>query len=79
MRLIDADKLMDLLHDPDRYGYICDFDVMDTPTARAIPIEWLHRKLIDLLYDGKAKEETIHVFHQLIGTWEKENESNASD
>ena len=54
-------------------------DIGNEKVIKAIPIEWLHKKLIDLMYDGKAKEETLHVFHGIIGDWEKQNESHNSN
>lgn len=80
MRLIDADVLHKSLQEQiDDFGAEADKEcfryaselVDQVPTAKAIPIEWLHRTLIDLMYDGKAKEETLHVFHRIIGQWEK--------
>lgn len=83
MRLIDADTLKRVLdeqiddfannEDKECFRYAKEL-LIKSPTAKAIPIEWLHRKLIDMMYDGKAKEETIHVFHGIIGDWEKQNE-----
>lgn len=80
MRLIDADTLhkrfneeiRDLTTEEDRECLrYADSLVDSVPTEKAIPIEWLHRALIDLLYDGKAQEESLHIFHQIIGKWEK--------
>ena len=86
MRLIDADvvdksfieQINDFATEEDKECFKYAKQIVDdVPTAKAIPIEWLHRSLIDLMYDGKAKEDVLHVFHRLIGKWEQENDSKS--
>lgn len=85
MRLIDAGKMHkafkeladDSFTKEDISCFLYAESMIDTiPTEKAIPVEWLHKSLIDLLYDGKAKEETMRVFYKLIAKWEKENAQN---
>lgn len=88
MRLIDADvlkkrfkeEIKDMVAEEDKTCFLYATELIDSvQTEKAIPIEWLHKELIDLMYDGKAKEDALHVFHRLIGKWEKQNESHISD
>lgn len=88
MKLIDVDvlhkemqrEIRDMVTEEDRECMRYADSVIDNIfEVKAIPIEWLHKKLIDLMYDGKAKEDVLHVFHRLIGDWEKENESRTCD
>jgi hypothetical protein len=81
MRLIDSvvlkkaldEQIKDFSTREDQECFRFAEEIIDgIPTAKAIPTEWLHKKLIDLLYDGKASEEALHVFHRLIGDWEKQ-------
>lgn len=51
-------------------------DIDNEQVIKAIPIEWLHKTLIDLMYDGVAKEDVLHVFHKVIARWEKQNEQD---
>lgn len=88
MKLIDVDvlhkemrrEIKDMVTEEDKECMRYADSVIDNVSlVKAIPVEWLHRKLIDLMYDGKATEEALHVFHRLIGDWEKQNESNSSN
>lgn len=89
MRLIDSEKLADRIEDYWDWETLGPTmakllkatinEIRVAPEVKAIPIDWLHKELIDLMYDGKAKEEALHVFHRLIGKWEKQNESHISD
>lgn len=82
MRLIDADILQKNIQE-EINDFIADADkecfryasalVNQVPTAKAIPIEWLHKTLIDLLYDGISGEMVNKVFYKVIAKWEKEN------
>ena len=85
MRLIDADKLHKALKETvnelftkeDVSCFLYAESVVDMiTTEKAIPISWLHKQLIDLMYDGIAKEDVLHVFHKVIAKWEKENENS---
>lgn len=85
MRLIDADKLHKALKETvnelftkeDVSCFLYAESVVDMiATEKAIPISWLHKELIDLMYDGVAKEDVLHVFHKVIARWEKQNEQD---
>ena len=39
-----------------------------------IPVEWLRKKLVDLLFNDEIREDVIKVYWLLIAEWEKENE-----
>lgn len=88
MRLIDADKLHKALKETvnelftkeDVSCFLYAESVVDMiTTEKAIPISWLHKQLIDLMYDGYANEDVMQVYYEVIAKWEKENESNISD
>ena len=83
MRLIDADVLKIKINEEwfiDDYGQglhlIGEKDVDETPTVKAIPIEWIknwYRRALD--NGGFMGDETISV-GDLLADWEKENEVN---
>lgn len=88
MRLIDADKLHKALKETvnelftkeDVSCFLYAESVVDMiQTEKAIPVAWLHKQLIDLMYDGYANEDVMQVYYKVIAKWEKENESHASD
>lgn len=88
MRLIDADKLHkalketvnELFTQEDVSCFLYAESVVDMiTTEKAIPISWLHKQLIDLMYDGYANEDVMQVYYKVIAKWEKENESHISD
>lgn len=88
MRLIDADKLHKALKETvnelftkeDVSCFLYAESVVDMiATEKAIPISWLHKQLIDLMYDGYANEDVIQVYYKVIAKWEKENESHISN
>ena len=70
MRLVNKDLLIKAI---DEGSISTSEDIEGMPEEKAIPITWLHKTLIDLMYDGKAKEDALHVFHAIIARWEKEN------
>ena len=89
MRLIDADvlhkrfqeEIKDLVADEDkecmRYA---DLLVETVQTADAIPVKWMQRTVVEMIFDGeKVTEEDRAILNGLIARWEKENESNISD
>ena len=38
-----------------------------------IKIDWMRKRLIDMLYNGDIDHEVLEVFLKLIGEWLKEN------
>lgn len=100
MRLIDADKL-ELKHfvqrvteqpisyegtQPIYANYdIISYDVDNAPTVKAIPIEWLNKRVEEIVFaywtNARNKmtlplNELPLLIDQIIGEWEKENETN---
>jgi len=82
MRLIDAHKMhkafRELAEDSftkeDISCFLYAESMIDTiPTEKAIPVEWLHKSLIDQMYDGVASEDVLQVYYKVIAKWEKEN------
>lgn len=69
MRLIDADKL----RQKDMNGDLVDiFDVLEAPTVKAIPIEWIEKWITyweRILPDWGA----FQVCAAMLKDWEKEN------
>lgn len=87
MRLIDADKIhkafKELAEDSftkeDISCFLYAESMVDNiETEKAIPIPWLHKALIDQMYDGTLKEDALNVFYKVIAKWEKEN-GNSND
>ena len=70
MRLIDADKIYQILENKSSYGYVSAMDISSIEIVKAIPIEWIkkwnQKNENFLLYMGLARK--------LIEDWEKENE-----
>lgn len=65
MRLIDAEKL----RQKDMNGDMVDiFDVLEAPTVKAIPIEWIEEWGWK---NGMSESMSLRV---MIDDWEKENE-----
>lgn len=84
MRLIDADilhkrmteEIRDLTTDEDRECLrYADSLISSVPTANAIPVEWLQKEMVNLIYDGeKVTDKDRYILNKLISRWEKENE-----
>lgn len=83
MRLIDADKLHKALKETvnelftkeDVSCFLYAESVVDMiATEKAIPISWLHKELIDLMYDGYIDAHVMQVYYKIIARWEKEND-----
>lgn len=77
MRLIDADDLILTILTNDLCGDDnVDKAILNAPTVKAIPIEWIMKKLIEAdntgmgIDDWSAKDCYRYVLEQ----WEKENE-----
>ena len=72
MRLIDADKL--------RHELIMGHDLIGAKysdmaeTVKAIPIEWLQKKLIEYVCSGKYGSDNLPIVYSLIADWRKGNE-----
>ena len=70
MRLIDADKIYQILENKSSYGYVSAMDISSIEIVKAIPIEWIkkwnQKNENFLLYMGLARK--------LIEDWEKEND-----
>ena len=76
MRLIDKDITVKAVND----GCISTSkDIEDMDEVEAIPIDWLHKELIEAMYERKLSSEVLSVFHEIIAKWRKENESNISN
>lgn len=83
MRLIDADKIhkafKELAEDSftkeDISCFLYAESMVDTiPTEKAIPIAWLQKGMVELLYDGeKVTDKDRFILNKLIARWEKEN------
>ena len=83
-RLIDADvlhkimaeEIRDLLTEEDKSCLLYAVSLIDyVPTAKAIPIKWLRKELVEMIYDGeRVTEKDRYILNKLIDRWEKENE-----
>lgn len=68
MRLIDVDRLYQILESKSSYGYISSLDLVNIPTIEAIPIEWIEKWGWK---NGMSESMSLRV---MIDDWEKENE-----
>ena len=84
MRLIDSDILVKAFNetirdfateeDKECFRYALEI-IRNTPTAKAIPIEWLRKEMVEMIYDNeKVTEEDRFIVSKLINRWEKEND-----
>lgn len=85
MRLVDADKIhkafKELAEDSftkeDISCFLYAESMVDAiETEKAIPISWLHKALIEQMYDRKANEDVLQVYYDVIDKWEKQNAQN---
>lgn len=88
MRLIDADKLIEICrkgwrlfgyHDEKLKHWVDEYDIRSQPTVKAIPIEWIE-KWVDML-----KERNYHSYQilmpaliEMLEAWGKENEKSGN-
>ena len=76
MRLIDKDVLIKAIDE----GFVMTSeDIEGMAEVKAIPIRWMQRAIVDLLYDGYVKEETREILNKVVARWEKENENHIGD
>ena len=77
-RLIDADKLVEICRkgwklfgrdDEKLKHWVDENDIREQPTIKAIPIEFIERKLAEHWY-------VDYDIRELLDDWEKENETN---
>ena len=77
-RLIDADKLVEICRkgwklfgrdDEKLKHWVDENDIREQPTIKAIPIEFIERKLAEHWY-------VDYDIRELLVDWEKENETN---
>lgn len=87
MRLVDADKIHkafkelaeDAFTKEDISCFLYAESMVDAlETEKAIPISWLHKALIDQMYDRKANENVLQVYYNIIDEWEKENDGQTN-
>lgn len=69
MRLIDADELERKVrwYGGNTAGLLPQYELINAPTVKAIPIEWIERKLAEHWY-------VDYDIRELLEDWEKENE-----
>jgi len=82
MRLIDADKLVEICRkgwklfgreDEKLKHWIDEDDIRNQPTAKAIPIEWMKNYARKICTDGRYNSKAYGI-DRMIYDWEKENE-----
>lgn len=89
MRLIDSEKLADRIENywewevlPPTLTKILRATISDIRYAeevKAIPIDWMLKELSEMIYERVSSGEINKVFYELIGRWEKQNESRNSN
>lgn len=77
MRLIDADKLhykRVLLNDCTQSAVVVFAKEIDkAEEVKAIPIEWIEKKLSEYVCSRKYSSDSLPVVYSLISDWRKEN------
>ena len=83
MRLIDADKLVEICrkgwrlfgyHDEKLKHWVDEYDINSQPTVEAIPVKWLKRWFERQVWQGSSPTDRIHCkASDIIEDWEKEN------
>ena len=84
MKFINGDKYIEFAEDVYRTkGYDpneCHFSLNDiyhnfgengSFEERAIPLSYLHKELVNALYEGKLKSDILSLFHKIIHKYEK--------
>ena len=81
MKLIDADKLFDNLERGVRDASNQVFrEIMNTPTVKAIPIEWINSYTTGLIFsddyvdNADSIDDYIYCIKEMVRDWEKEND-----
>lgn len=41
-----------------------------------IEIKWMQRELIEMIYNGEARDNNLQIFLKLIERWRRQNEDN---
>lgn len=41
-----------------------------------IEIKWLQRELIEMIYEGEARDNNLQIFLRLIEKWRRKNEDS---
>ena len=69
----------DLIRELDRIGKMTDEQKVVIKTAKmlvesaepveAIPVDWLHKELVDLVFNDEISSDQMKVFHKLIAKW----------
>lgn len=49
---------------------------MNLITKDYIEIKWLQRQLIEMIYNGEARDQNLQIFLRLIEKWRRENENS---
>lgn len=83
MRLIDADvltkaiteQIRDFVAEEDKECFRFAWSMVEgIPTAKAIPIDWMRKEMVEMLYDGeRVTDKDRYILNKLIERWEKEN------
>lgn len=78
MRLIDADKIYQMLENKSSYGYLSALDISSIEIVEAIPVEWI-KKWCNKEHNRKSLEERLlrrYGVITMLEDWEKENEKS---
>lgn len=51
---------------------------MNLITKDYIEIKWLQRQLIEMIYDGEARDQNLQIFLKLIERWRREHENSSA-
>lgn len=75
MRLIDADKIYQILENKSSYGYVSALDISSIEIVKAIPTEWIE-KFMNRFRLGMVTSDEYALLHFMLTEWEVENEKD---
>ena len=73
MRLIDADKIYQILENKSSYGYVSALDISSIEIVDAIPVEWILKWACEFI---DPNSEGYKMAMELVHDWRIENEEN---
>ena len=51
---------------------------MNLITKDYIEIKWLQRELIEMIYEGEARDQNLQIFLKLVERWRRKNENHTA-
>lgn len=77
VRIVQGDKTCDAIvvydYDIDKMRTYFPKDKVITSDNNTVKIDWLYKKLVDLVYKREIDGSVLRIIQRLCGEWEKEN------